>query len=107
MTVDLLKQMTLDNSEHRPKYIKIIIIGVIVFFLINSVSLAARGLVSRELFGATVSPLILTFVSVIFGIRYFKKTNKNLGLGLICGALINVVFWIYFFVSLSIGLSNQ
>ena len=99
--------MTADNSEYRPKYIKIIITGVIVFFLINSISLAARSLFSKELFGATVSPLILTFLSVILGIRYFKGTKKNLAWGLILGAVINVAFWIYFFVALSIGLSNH
>jgi hypothetical protein len=96
--------MTTDKSEYRPKYIKIIIAGVIVFFLINSISLAARSLFSKELFGATVSPLILTFVSVFLGIRYFKGTKKNLAWGLILGAVINVAFWIYFFVALSFGL---
>jgi len=50
-----------------PKNSKIIIIGVVVFFLINSISLIARGIFSKELLGATILPLTLTFVSIIFG----------------------------------------
>lgn len=99
--------MTTDTSEYRPKYIKIIITGIIVFFLINSISLVARGLFSKELLGATISPFILTIVSIVFGVRFFKRTKKNLAWGLILGAVINVAFWIYFLVTLSIGFSNQ
>lgn len=99
--------MTKGNSDYRPKYIKIIITGVIAFFLINSISVLTRSLASKELFGATVSPLILTFVSVIIGARYLRKSKKNVGWGLILGAVINVTFWIYFFVTLSIGLSSH
>lgn len=70
-------------------------------------SLIARGLFSKELLGATISPLILTFVSVIFGIRYLRTEKKNIGWGLILGGVSNVAFWIYFLVSLSIGLGGE
>ena len=99
--------MTADNLTYRPKYIKIIVIGIVGFFLINSISLIARGLFSKELLGATISPLILTFVSVIFGIRYLRRKKKNIGWGLMLGGAINVGFWIYFLVSLSVGLSSH
>lgn len=99
--------VTTDNSKYRPKYFRIVLTGVVVFFFINSISLIARGLFSRELLGATISPLILTFVSIILGGRYLKKEKRNIGWGLILGAVINVGFWIYFLVALSIGLSSQ
>jgi hypothetical protein len=98
--------MTNGNSNNRPNYIKITITGVITFFLINSISLLARGLFSKEMLGATISPLILTVVSIILGSRNLK-TKRNYGRGLILGGLLNVAFWIYFFVALSIGLRNQ
>lgn len=98
--------MTNGNSKPRPNYIKIIITGVVTFVLINSISLAARGLFSKEMLGATISPLILTVVVIILGNRYLKK-KQNFAWGLILGGILNVAFWIYFFVALTIGLRNQ
>src|SRR5690606_32268581 len=82
------KPMTTSNSEYRPKYIKIVITGFIVFLLINSISLLARGLFSKELLGATISPLILTIVSTVLGIWRLKRAKKNLAWGLILGAFM-------------------
>ena len=98
--------MTNDNSKPRLNYIKIIITGVLAFLLINSISLLARGLFSKEMLGATISPMILTVVSIVLGNRQLS-TKRNFSRGLILGGILNVAFWIYFFIALSIGLSNQ